>query len=152
LSLPLRNRAAQADNLRSQLEKNQLLIGQQRSRNTITMEVRKAIIGLMQGKAQVEAAHKAVALAREMWEGEKIKLEAGASTSYQVILRERDYTNARYAEVGAMANYAKAIVEMDRATGATLKRNSIEYSDALNGKVSQPPLTPFSGSGPKEVQ
>ena len=57
----------------------------------------------MQGKAQVEAAHKAAALAREMWEGEKIKLEAGASTSYQVILRERDYTNARYAEVGAMA-------------------------------------------------
>ncbi len=68
---------------------------QQRSRNTISMEVRKAIIGLMQGKAQVEAAHKAASLAREMWEGEKVKLEAGASTSYQVILRERDYTNAR---------------------------------------------------------
>ena len=152
LSLPLRNRTAQADNLRSQLETNQLLINQQRSRNTITMEVRKAIIGLMQGKAQVEAAHKAAALAREMWEGEKIKLEAGASTSYQVILRERDYTNARYAEVGAMANYAKSIVEMDRATGATLKRNSIEYSDALNGKVSRAPQTPFSGDGPKEVQ
>ena len=152
LTLPLRNRTAQADNLRSQLETNQLLISQQRSRNTITMEVRKAIIGLMQGKAQVEASHKAAALAREMWEGEKVKLEAGASTSYQVILRERDYTNARYAEVGAMANYAKAIVEMDRATGATLKRNSIEYSDALNGKVSQVPQTPFSGSGPKEVQ
>ena len=108
LSLPLRNRTAQADNLRSQLETNQLLISQQRSRNTITMEVRKAIIGLMQGKAQVEAAHKAAALAREMWEGEKIKLEAGASTSYQVILRERDYTNARYAEVGAMVELCKS--------------------------------------------
>ena len=151
LTVPLRNRTAQADNLRSQLEKNQLLISQQRSRNTITMEVRKAIIGLVQGKAQVEAAHKAAALAREMWEGEKIKLEAGASTSYQVILRERDYTSARYAEVGAMANYAKSIVEMDRAIGATLKRNNIEYSDALNGKVSQAPQTPFS-SNPKEVQ
>lgn len=152
LSLPLRNRTAQADNLRSQLEANQLLINQQRSRNTIAMEVRKAIIGLMQGKAQVEAAHKAAALAREMWEGEKIKLEAGASTSYQAILRERDYTNARYAEVGAMANYAKSIVEMDRATGTTLKRNNIEYSDALNGKVSRAPQTPFSSNGPKEVQ
>jgi outer membrane protein TolC len=152
LSLPLRNRTAQADNLRSQLETNQLLISQQRSRNTITMEVRKAIIGLMQGKAQAEAAHKAAALAREIWEGEQIKLEAGASTSYQVILRERDYTNARYAEVGSMVNYAKAIVEMDRATGATLKRNSIEYSDALSGKVSQAPQPPFGGSGPKEVQ
>jgi outer membrane protein len=152
LSISLRNRTAQADNLRSQLEKNQLLITQQRSRNTISMEVRKAIIGLVQGKAQVEAAHKASALAREMWEGEKVKLEAGASTSYQVILRERDFINARYAEVGAMTAYSKAIVEMDRARGATLDRNGIEYSDALNGKVSKPPVTPFSSRGAEEGQ
>ena len=152
LSIPLRNRTAQADSLRSQLEKNQLLITQQRSRNTISMEVRKAIIGLIQGKAQVEAAHKAASLAREMWEGEKVKLEAGASTSYQVILRERDYTNARYAEVGAMVTYAKAMVDLDRASGVTLSRNGIEYADALGGKVSKPPVTPFQNRGSKEVQ
>jgi outer membrane protein TolC len=152
LSIPLRNRTAQADSLRSQLEKNQLLITQQRSRNTISLEVRKAIIGLIQGKAQVEAAHKAAFLAREMWEGEKVKLEAGASTSYQVILRERDYTNARYAEVGAMVTYAKAMVDMDRARGVTLTRNGIEYADALGGKVSKPPMTPFQNRGSKEVQ
>jgi outer membrane protein TolC len=150
LTVPLRNRTAQADSIRSQLEKNQLLISRQRSRNTISMEVRKAIIGLIQGKAQVEAAHKATSLAREMWEGEKVKLEAGASTSYQVILRERDYISARYAEVGAMINYAKAIVEMDRSQGSTLERNSIEYSDALGGKVTKAPMTPFSNRGPRE--
>jgi outer membrane protein TolC len=143
LSLPLRNRTAQADSLRAQLEKNQLLISQQRLRNNISMEVRKAIIGLIQGKAQVEAAHNASALAREMWEGEKSKLEAGASTSYQVILRERDYTNSLYAEVGAMVAYAKAMVEMDRARGTTLERNGIEYSDALSGKVTKAPVPPF---------
>ncbi len=146
LSLPLRNRTAQADNLRSQLEKNQMLISQQRLRNTVSMEVRKAIIGLLQGKALVEAAQKAAALAREMWEGEKIKLEAGASTSYQVILRERDLIGARQAEVAAMITYAKAMVEMDRASGMTLDRNRIEYSDALQGKVTKTP-EPFSGNG-----
>ncbi len=150
MNIPIRNRTAQADSLRSQIERNQLLISQQRLHNTISMEVRKAIIGLEQGKAQLEAAHKAAALAREMWEGEKIKLEAGASTSYQVILRERDYTNARYSEVNAMVVYAKAIVEMDRATGATLDRNSIEYSDALSGKLSKPLETPFNGRGQRE--
>ena len=152
LSLPLRNRTAQADNLRSQLEKNQLLINRQRSRNTISMEVRKAIIGLIQGKAQVEAAHKAASLAREMWEGEKNKLEAGASTSYQVILRERDFTSAQQAEVAAMITYTKAIVEMDRARGLTLERNGIEYADALSGKVSKAPATPFSNDGLREVK
>lgn len=149
LNIPLRNRTAQADNLRSQLEKNQLLISQQRSRNTIAMEVRKAIIGLMQGKAQVEAAHKAASLSREMWEGERNKLDAGASTSYQVILRERDLFNARQAEVAAMATYAKAIVEMDRARGVTLDRSGIEYEDALRGDASK---TPGSSASTREVK
>jgi outer membrane protein TolC len=151
LSIPIRNRTAQADNLRSQLETNQLLINQQKSRNTISMEVQKAIIGLVQGKAQVEAAHKAASLAREMWEGEKVKLEAGASTSYQVILRERDYYSARQAEVAAMAAYAKAMVEMDRSRGMTLERNSIEYSDALSGKIIKNPVSPFSLRESKEA-
>ncbi len=150
LGFPIRNRTAQADNLRSQLEKNQLLIVRQRSRNTIALEVRKAIIGLIQGKAQVEAAQKATKLAREMWEGEKIKLEAGASTSYDVILRERDYINALYAEVGARITYVKAMVEMDRARGVTLERNGIEYADALSGTLAKPPVTRFNISGSKE--
>jgi outer membrane protein len=153
LSLPLRNRTAQADNLRSQLEANQLLISRQRTRNSISMEVRKAIIGLIQGKAQVEAAHKAALLAREIWQGEQIKLQEGASTSYQVILRQRDFANAQYAEVGSMVTYAKALVEMDRARGATLDRNGIEYADALSGNISKNPVTPFGGpKSEKEVR
>jgi outer membrane protein len=140
LNIPIRNRTAQADNLRSQLEKNQLLISQQRSRNSIAVEVRKSIIGLIQGKAQIEAAHKAASLAREIWEGEKVKLDAGASTSYQVILRERDYVGAQQAEVAAMITYAKSIVELDRAQGTTLDSCGIEYSDGLSGKVTKTPV------------
>jgi outer membrane protein TolC len=143
MSIPLRNRTAQADSLRAQLEMNQLRVTQQRLRNTVSLEVRKAIIGLIQGKAQVEAARQASRLAREIWEGEKEKLLAGVSTSYQVILRERDYTAAQQAEVSSVVGYAKALVELDRARGTTLERNSIEYSDALKGTVSNPPA-PFS--------
>ena len=149
-NVSLRNRTAQADSLRSQLEQNQQLISMQRSHNSITVEVQKAIIGLIQGKAQVEAARKASALAMEIWEGEKVKLEAGASTSYQVILRERDYVAARQAEVAAEASYAKAIIEMDRARGLTLERNSIKYSEALDGDITSAPATPFSGNGIRE--
>ncbi len=151
MGISVRNRTAQADHLRSQLERNQLMINQQKSRNTISMEVRKAIIGLVQGKAQVEAAHKAALLAREMWEGEKIKLEEGVSTSYQVILRERDYYSAQLAEVAATAAYAKAMVEMDRSMGATLDRNHIEYADALSGRIEKKPAGPFNPGGVKEA-
>lgn len=147
LSVPLRNRVAQADNVRSQLEGKQLRVSLQRSRNQVAVEVRKAIIGMIQGKAQVEAAHQATRLARETWEGEQQKLQAGASTSYQVILRERDLITAEQAEVTAVAGYAKAMVEMDRAMGATLDRNGIEFADALSGTISKTPVTPFTLRG-----
>ena len=144
LSLPLRNRVAQADNIRSQLEGNQQLIGLQRTRNQVDVEVRKAIIGMIQGKAQVTAAHEAVRLAREIYEGERNRLDAGVSTSYNVILRERDLISAQQADVVAVVGYAKAMVEMDRASGASMTRNRVEYSDALSGTVTRMPVTPFT--------
>ena len=151
-STSLRNRTAQADSLRSQLEQNQQLISMQRSRNTIAVEVQKAVIGLIQGKTRVEAARKASALAMEIWAGEQIRLEAGASTSYQVILRERDYVAARQAEVAATVAYAKAIIEMDRARGMTLERNFIKYAEALEGNLSAAPTTSFSGDVMRKVR
>ncbi len=149
VSFPLRNRVAQADNLRSQLEGKQMKVGYQKSRNQVDLEVRKAIIGLIQGKAQVSAAHEAVRLAQEIYDGEKNRLDAGVSTSYQVILRERDLIAARQADVVAVVGYSKAMVEMERATGATLERNGIEYSDALSGTITKMPVTPFTLRGPK---
>ncbi|MBI4464658.1 MAG: TolC family protein [Acidobacteria bacterium] len=147
LSLPIRNRASQADNLRAQLEGHQLEVSLQRLRNQIALEVRQAITGLIQGKAQAEAAHEAVRLARETWEAEQKRLQAGVSTPYQVILRERDYIAAQQAEVQVVVNYAKALVEMDRAMGTTLDRNGIQFQDALSGTVSRMPTPPFSVRG-----
>ena len=147
LSLPLRNRSAQADNLRSQLEKNQLQVGLQNTSNQVQLEVRQAIIGLIQGKAQVEAAHQAVRLAQETYDAEEKKLAAGVSTSYNVILRQRDLTTAQYAEVQAVDGYSKALVEMDRSTGVTLDRNGVQFDDAVTGTVTKMPAPPFSVRG-----
>ncbi|RPJ54510.1 MAG: TolC family protein [Acidobacteria bacterium] len=142
LSIPIRNRVAQADNLRSQLEEKQLRLGVQRSHNQVALEVRKAMIGLIQGRAQLEAAREAARLAREIWVGEQERLEAGVSTSYQVILRERDLVAAQQAEVNASVGYAKAIVEMGRAMGTALERRGIELADALTGTASSSQVTP----------
>ncbi len=142
LSIPIRNRVAQADNLRSQLEEKQLRLGLQRSNNQVALEVRKAMIGLIQGRAQLEAAREAARLAREIWVGEQERLEAGVSTSYQVILRERDLVAAQQAEVNASVGYAKAIVEMGRAMGTALERRGVQLADALAGTASTSKVTP----------
>lgn len=147
LTLPLRNRAVQADNLRAQMVDDQLRIGLNKTQNQIALEVRQAVIGLVQGKAQVAAAHEATRLAQQTFEAEQKKLAAGVSTPYQVILRERDYVAAQQSELATVANYAKALVEMDRAMGTTLDHNGILLSDAMNGKVSKRPTPPFSVRG-----
>lgn len=150
MTIPLRNRVAQADSLRTQLETNQIKIGLQRSRSQIELEVRKGIIGLIQGRAQVEAAHQAVRLAQAILEGEQSKLDAGSSTSYQVILRERDLIAAQQAEVSAVAGYSKARLEMNRSMGTVLGSNGIEYADALSGTISKMPVPAFTTSGSTE--
>ena len=141
--LPLRNRAAQADNLRARLEQQQLEVSEQRLKQQVELEVRQAMVSLTQGRAQVEAANEAVKLANQVLEGERSKLDSGVSTTYNVILRQRDLAAARQAQISASVAYAKGLVDIHRATGATLKENGIDLRDALTGEITKNPTPPF---------
>jgi len=142
----IRNRSAQADSIRSQLERNQLQVSQQSTRNQIKVQVQQARITLIQGKEQVAAAREATRLAQESLDAERIKLRNGLSTSYNVVLKERDLVTAQYAEVQAIDAYAKALVAMDQAMGTTLDRNHIELNEALTGNVTERPQVPYRPS------
>jgi outer membrane protein TolC len=143
LVIPIRNRAAQADNLRARLEQHQLEVGEQRLKQQVELEVRQAMVSLTQGKAQIEASNQALKLASQALDAERAKLDAGASTTYNVILRQRDVSSAREAQIAANVTYAKALVDLHRATGSTLKENGIELGDALTGEVTKRPSPPF---------
>jgi len=144
LTLPLKNRAAQADNLRAQFEMQQAQINLQSLRNQAELTIRQAMIGLVQGKAQEEAAHQAAVLAQQSLDAEQKKLAVGASTFYNVVLRQRDLTTAQYAEIEAADAYAKSLVAIDEARGATLDRNRITFNDALDGTITRMPAPPFN--------
>jgi outer membrane protein TolC len=116
------------------------------------MQVQQARIGIIQGKSQVEAAQEAVRLAQLTLDGERKKLEVGISTSYNVVLRERDLVTAQYADVQALDAYVKALVALDQATGTTLDRNGIQLNDALSGTVSEKPVPPFHFDAPHPPQ
>lgn len=116
-SLNIRNRAAEADYHRARLEKQQTETMLQRTRSSIALEVRKALIGLVQSKAQVEASQKAAALSSQVLAAEEAKLLEGVAVPYDVIRRQRDLSAAQFANVQARVGYAKALVEMQRVTG-----------------------------------
>ena len=133
LTLPIRNRAAQADNARAELYRRQAQVQYQQLQNSVAVSVRNAQIALQQDRAQVDAAVVATRLGKDTLAAEQKKYQLGASTSYQVVLRSRDLTTAEGNELRARANLQEALVNYDQAMGRTLEVNNIEV--AANGNV-----------------
>src|SRR5436190_1773886 len=150
LQIPLRNREAQADQIRSELEFRQAQLRLQQLQNQIGIEVRNAQFALQQNRAKVEAARKGRNLARNTFDIEQKKYTLGASTNYAVLQAQRDYAQAESNLVAAMTAYEKSRVELDRVTGLTLTHNGIEISDAERGQVQHMPS--MQGAVPRENQ
>jgi outer membrane protein TolC len=136
LSITLRNRSAQADNTRAQLEMRQQEAARVRIENQIRMDVESAVIALTQAKAQVEADKEAVTSTQTAFNAEQTKLQIGSSTPYRVIQTQRDYIAAQSQETQAQANYAKALLQLDRVRGTILQTNHVSL-DALLGENRQ---------------
>lgn len=139
LSIPIGNRAAQADLINDELALRQQQLALQRLENQVRVDVQNAVIGLQQARARYQAAVKARVLQEQTVDAEQKKFALGASTIYNVILTQRDLATAQSTEVAAMSNYAKARVELDRSTGQTLANNNVSITEAFRGVVSRPP-------------
>jgi outer membrane protein TolC len=151
LAVPIRNRSAQADAARALLEQRQLLEQLQRTKNQVEQDVRNAEIGVIQAKARIEAARKAVALSRQTLDAEQKKFQLGESTVFLVIQAQRDLTTAEGNEVQARSTYAKALTQFRQVTGTILSDYNIELNDALQGKVTHAPNIPGSADTPRPV-
>jgi outer membrane protein TolC len=135
ITFPLHNRQAQADDVRARMELDQSKDELVRTQSQIEVDVQNALIAARQSKAQVAAARETTNLERQKFDAEQVKLQAGVSTSYNVVLVQRDLFSAQLAEVQALEAYAKARVTMDQATGVTLERNRVDLDDALRGRL-----------------
>jgi outer membrane protein len=142
LSIPIRNRSAQADAARALLERRQLETQLQQYKNNIAQQVRSAEIGVVQAKVRIDAAVKATQLAQETLEAEQKKFQLGESTVFLVIQAQRDLATAEGNEVQARSAYAKALTQFQQQTATILHRYNIEMSDAMSGKVARNPNIP----------
>lgn len=142
INIPIRNRSAQADQVRSELEYRQAQMRLQQLQNQIRIDVRNNQFAVQQNRARVEAARKARQLASETMEAEQKKYALGASTSYNVLQTQRDLATAESTLVAAMSAYEKSKVSLDQATGLTLTHLGIDIADAESGNVRKMPLVP----------
>jgi outer membrane protein TolC len=134
LNLPIRNRVAQADVERDELQYRQAQAEQQ-LRNQAQLEVEAALVALRRARAAYDAAVKTRILQAQSLEVEQVRYEAGVDTAFFVIQYQSYLSQARSTEVVAKANYFKAKAALDRAVGASSERNNISIDEAYHGRV-----------------
>jgi outer membrane protein TolC len=142
LTVPLRNRAAQANQIRSELEYRQNQLNFQQQKNQINLQVRNSAFALQQARAGVESARAARDYALQSLDAEQKKYALGASTSYLVLQQQSNSTQAASNYVAALSTYEKARVALDQVTATILDRNGISMEDAASGHVAHLPTIP----------
>ena len=143
LNIPIRNRNADALQVRAELEYRQAQMREQQIENQIRIEVRNAQFQVVQNRAAVAAAQAAVELGHQSLDAEQKKLNLGASTSTLVLQNQSILATNESNLVSAMAAYEKSRIEMDRATGLLLDHAGIVMGDAERGQVTHMPNVPY---------
>jgi len=139
LSIPIRNRSAEADMIRDQLTLRQNELRQRQQLNQIRVDVQNALIGLQQSRATYLAAQKSRVLQEQTLDAEQKRYALGASTIFFVIQAQRDLSQAQATEVQALSTYNRARVSLDQATGQILELHNVSLDEALKGKVNRGP-------------
>ncbi len=143
LNIPLRNRAAQGVQLRSELEYRQAQMRLQQIENQVEVEVRNAQYAVQQNRASVESAKAAAELARQSLDAEQKKFQFGTSTTTLVLQYQSQLASSESALVNSMVAYEKSRIELDRSTGQLVDHAGINIEDAARGQVQQLPHAPF---------
>lgn len=142
LSIPLRNREAQANQVRAQLEYRQAQVRLHQLENQVRIEVRNAQFDVKQNRVAVQAAQSAVDLARQTLDADQQKLKVGLTTTTAILQDASLLTTSESNLVSAKAAYEKSLIELDRATGLLLDHSGISVADATRGQVTHMPAVP----------
>ena len=146
LTVPLRNRANQADLITDQLNYRQSEIQDKQLRNNIKLNVINAHTAVQQARAAYDTAVEARRLQEQTLAGERRKYELGTSTILNVVLVQRDTTNSQVAEIEALRQYIDSRVALQQVLGRTLEDYDVNLQDAQRGIVGrEPDLIPAVG-------
>jgi outer membrane protein TolC len=122
---PIFNRDAKALHRRARLTREQAQKALDNLLQLVEVDVRIAYIEVNRTKQQIAASTVTRRFDEEKFRTETEKLRVGKSTSFLVAQAQRDLLISRIAEVRALANYLKALIELYRQDGSLLERRGI---------------------------
>jgi len=144
LNLPFRNRIAQADAARDEMQLRQMEARVQQLQNQIRDEIENASIAVEVARTAYSAAVRSRMYQEQLLQAEKEKLAVGASTNFFIVQDESYLAQARSTEVVARSTYIKSRVALQRALGTSLEDSGIQLDEAIRGQLppSAPPVVP----------
>lgn len=111
---------------RTLVEGERLETQREQLQQLIQVDVRNALQAVRTAEARLRSAAIARQNSEQQYASEQRKLDAGQSNIYLVLERQTALMNARSAELRAQTELNKAIAELQRATGNSLKANNVE--------------------------
>jgi outer membrane protein len=142
INVTLRNRTAQADQARSQMEFRQTQMRIQQLYAQIRIQVINQQYALTNDRAQVQAAQAARDYAAQSLDAEQKKYKLGASTTANVLQQGRNLAGSENNLISATAAYAKDRSELHQLLANTLETYGISIQSAATGAPGQAPVIP----------
>jgi len=119
------NREARAQHNRAILSRQQSLEAVDNLAQLVEEDVRSAYIEVNRAREQIPATAATRQFQQEKVRAETEKFRVGKSTSLLVAQAQRDLLQSQIAEVQAVTNYLKALVNLHRLEGSLLERRGI---------------------------
>jgi outer membrane protein TolC len=142
LTIPLRNRTAQADQARSLIEYRQAELHLEQLYTQIHMQVVNAQIALANDRELVKASRAARDFNQQSLDAEGKKLRLGASTTANVLQQQRNLSSAENSLIAAQATYAQARAALYQMLASTLHHYGINLNEAASGDIKAAPVVP----------
>ncbi len=120
------NKANKAALGKSLVEGEQIQTQRQQLEQNIQVDVRNSLQFVRTAQARLRSAAIARENSAKQYESEQRKLDAGQSDIDRVLDRQTALTAARSSELRAQTELNKAIADLQRATGNSLKANNVE--------------------------
>ena len=133
LSYPLGNSAEAAALERARLQVRQTDAQLRQIELDVATEVTNAALQVMSIQERIDAAVAARELAQEQLSAEESKFEVGMSTNFFVVQAQRDLATAQDAELRAILDYQRALIELDRVQRTSLARAGISIVSGGGG-------------------
>jgi outer membrane protein TolC len=126
LSYPLGNRSARSALIQAKLTDDQSRTSLLNLKRQIISQVREAVRRIEANVQLVESTRAARALAEEQLRVEQKRLEAGVTTTFNVLQFQRDLASAQAFEVQAITTYNQNLANLELVKGTVLEKNRLE--------------------------